>query len=199
MKTVILTLALISSVSFGKEMDCDKNPVYCDIVTLKPSINKEYAMKLSNYIVKYSKLFGTNPKHSVAIAMQESSFINQNRKTKVLKNNKVILGATDIGVFQLHVDTLQHMNELGWKIDYERLLVDIEYQTALHVRWLKKRIQTCSSERIRNKRKVEEGTEWACYHSYTPSKRAIYIKDVGRHLNKIENESQIEVAQNEEI
>lgn len=168
-------------------VDCNVHKIFCDILKVRPSINRSYAMELSNYIYKWTRYYGVDPKLSVAIGRQESGLINKDRRGVVLtKTGKKVHGVTDIGVFQLHVATLAAMDEeLGWNIDYSRLRSDLDYQTQLHVRWLKHRIRVCNISRIAKKRKVIPGSEWACYHSYTKSRRKIYIKDVRQYLVKI--------------
>jgi len=192
MKTLLTILAIFPTTVLAKPqttISCEKHPIFCDILTVKPSINRSYAMELSNYINKWSSYYGTNPKHSVAIAMQESSLINQDRKgTVITKEGKKVRGVTDVGVFQIHIETIANMNErLNWEIDFQRLRSDIEYQTQIHTRVLRRKIKICSSAKYKKKLKVKSGREWACYHSFTPKKRAIYFKDVSEHLNKISN------------
>ncbi len=148
-------------------MQCQRNPIYCKIKTLNPKVNTEFALRLSGLISKYSRMFGTDPMLSVAIAMQETAFVNKNRSTK----GRV----TDVGVFQLHVDTIAYLG-----IDIERLKVDVDYQTYWHTKILKSKIRTCTAQRV--KLEVEQGSEWACYHSFTPTKRQVYIEDVGAYL-----------------
>ena len=52
---------------------CKRNSIYCAIVKLKPTIDKKFAMDLSNSIYKYSRRNNVDPYRVVAIAMQESS------------------------------------------------------------------------------------------------------------------------------
>lgn len=164
--------------------NCQKNPIYCEILTLQPSIDKKFAKDLSNSISKYSKAFGTDPTISVAIAMQESTLKNKNRMGSVAtKDGRVVYGVTDVGVFQIHIHTIANIKEEGLDIDVIRLQNDVDYQTYWHTKILKKKIVTCRSQR--EKLNVELGNEWSCYHSFTPSQRRIYLRDVSVHLAKL--------------
>src|SRR6185436_10744324 len=137
------------------------------------------ATQLSNSISKYSRMFGTNPMFSVAIAMQETAFVNKNRFGSILtKSGRLIRGITDVGVFQLHIATIAYLG-----IDSKRLQNDIDYQTYWHIKILAQKIKVCTNQRT--KLKVQIGNEWSCYHSFTPSKRNIYLEDVGIHLPKL--------------
>lgn len=162
---------------------CLKSPVYCKILKLKPTINKQFAAQLSLYISKYAKKFGFDPTISVAIAMQESTFENKNRMGTILKDGKFVRGATDVGVFQIHIHTLANLNAEGNQIDLKRLETDVEYQTYWHARILQTKIKTCKSQRA--ELKVGVGSEWSCYHSFTYDRRKVYLKDVSRHLAKL--------------
>lgn len=177
----LITLALLLATNQSQaDSACNKNPIYCDILTLNPNVNRSFALILSNSISRYSKKFGTDPKISVAIAMQESSFRNIDRQGVVVtKHGQVVHGATDIGVFQIHANTMAYL-----KIDGIKLKNDVDYQTYWHVKILRNKIKVCESKRERLE--VELGTEWACYHSFTPDKRQIYIHKVGAHLSKIQ-------------
>lgn len=143
-------------------------------------MNKTFAAELAGYITKYSKQFKTDPRISVAIAMQETAFANINREGSVYtKDKQLVRGITDVGVFQIHVATIAYMG-----IDIERLKNDVEYQTYWHVKILAEKIKICKQKR--QKLEVESGDEWSCYHSFTLDKRMEYVEDVGAHLAKLE-------------
>jgi hypothetical protein len=177
---LIPSLSLAPTTSLAKmELSCPKNPVYCKILALSPKVNKAFAAQLSNLILKYSKIYHTNPMHSVAIAMQESGFENKNRMGVVMDSHgRLVHGVTDVGVFQIHVATIAYLG-----IDVKRLARDVEYQTMWHTKILASKIKTCTAQGV--KLGVTPGSEWACYHSFTPAKRAIYVQDVGAHMSKL--------------
>jgi hypothetical protein len=179
-------MAILIPVLAQAETNCQKNPIYCNILKLKPNVNLKFAKDLSNSIYKYSKMFGTDPIISVAIAMQESSFENKNRMGSVItKAGYVVNGATDLGVFQLHVNTISNLQNEGHDLDVQRLKNDVDYQAYWHAKILKKKIATCKSQRERLQ--VKSGDEWSCYHSFTLDKRNIYLNSVNTHLNKLKD------------
>lgn len=153
-------------------VDCNKHSIYCHIVKLNPGAPK--AMELSNYLYKYSTKYDTDPHISVAIAMQESSLRNRNRYVYGsfvnCEGKRVVRKvATDIGLFQFHVRTIENMN-----IDSQRLQLDLEYAVEQHVKLLKHKMKVCKSKGIDN--------TWGCYHSYTKEKRDEYVRKVRRFL-----------------
>lgn len=183
MYLISLLMTLVPALAQA-DLSCANNPVYCDILKLRPNVDKPFARALSNSIAKYSRKFGFDPKISVAIAMQESSFSNINRLGTVLtKRNHVVHGITDVGVFQIHIETIAGLRENGSDIDIERLKVDVDYQTYWHARILKTKIAICEAQR--EKLQVEDGLEWSCYHSFTVKQRSLYVDLVGAHLSKI--------------
>lgn len=185
MKNLLLSLLiLLVPLRAVAEEVCHGTPVFCDIVKLKPSVDKAFAKLLARSITRYSKKFGTNPKYSVAIAMQESTFTNVDRPGTVLtKTNVFMKGATDLGVFQLHILTLGELIDQGHKVDVKKLRTDVDYQTYWHTKILKRKIRICTAQR--EKLGVEEGDEWSCYHSFTPKQRQTYVRFVTPYLFKI--------------
>lgn len=180
---VSLLMALIPILAQA-EPNCLKNPIYCDILKLKPSVDRELAVKLSNSVARYSRKFGIDPKISIAIAMQESSFKNVNRLGTVLtKRNHVVHGITDIGVFQIHIETISDLKDSGSDIDVERLKVDVDYQAFWHAKILKKKMSVCKIKR--EKLQVAAGQEWSCYHSFTEEERETYVDYVDPYLKKL--------------
>lgn len=167
-----------------KAVNCKKNPLYCHIIKLQPNMNKSLAMRLSNHLFRYAKQHQLDPWRSLAIAMQESSL----RKTKrhstvivpVLKCNtqgrcqetlKTIRGISDLGLFQLHADTIKH-----YQFDADKLTKDIDYMVKTHFIVLIDKIKQC-------KRLGPQA--WSCYHSKTPVLRKRYIQKVNRYYKKV--------------
>ena len=182
MKTLVLLTFLFAPSAFAK-VNCDTHKIYCNIVEVNPKVDKTFAMTLSNNLYKYSKRYGTDPLISVAIAMQESSIRNVMRRDAVYvkEDGSIHKGISDIGVFQIHVNTVENFRrDHGWDIDIDRLIVDVDYQVYWHIRLLKHKVNTC--KKLRSKLKVKKGNEWSCYHSYTFSKRKKYLNDVSRHI-----------------
>lgn len=176
---VVLLTLLIPSLALPKEPPkLSKNPVLAEILKLNPRVNRSFAVVLSNYIAKYSHQFKTDPRLSVAIAMQETAFMNKNRKGVIYVHGRMIHGITDVGVFQIHIATIENLG-----IDVERLKRDVEYQTYWHIKILAEKIKVCTAQR--DKLKVDAGDEWACYHSFNKPQRDVYLTDVGAHLVRL--------------
>lgn len=69
----LLIILLFTSISYART-NCEKHPIYCQILNNKPNINKTYAMELSNSIYKYSKKHKVNARILTAIFRQESTY-----------------------------------------------------------------------------------------------------------------------------
>lgn len=176
----LFKLLIILNIAFGASnalsADCDTHPIYCKIRKLNPKLSHSFAMTLSNLIYKSAKSAGTDPMVSVAIAMQESSLTNRHRRSRVVSPSGAVYdGFTDIGIFQIHIDTAIEMG-----LDIPRLINDIEYQVESHFKILRRKIDVCTKKRA--KLHVLYGLEWSCYHSYTKSAREKYIHLVERYL-----------------
>lgn len=158
------------------EIDCKLHRIYCKIVELKPSIDREFAMELSDLLYKYSKKYETDPLVSVAIAMQESSLVNTNRTSRAIikmPNNTYdyIDVITDVGLFQFHVNTIEN-----YDLDVNRIKKDLDYAVYHHVKLLKQKMNLCV------KLGVAYSVSWSCYHSATPKHRERYVRLVMRYL-----------------
>lgn len=153
-------------------LDCKTHPVYCHIKRISPNIETKKAIELSNLFYKYSKQFKLNPHISVAIAMQESSLKNRNRYEYgaefLAENVRLTRVATDIGLFQIHINTAKY-----YKIDIFKLKNDLDYAFYWHFKILSDKIKQCS-------RLGKDA--WTCYHSKTPKFRKIYKQKVEKYL-----------------
>jgi len=73
MKTVFLLL--LFSFSYNSySADCDKHPIYCQILKNRPKLNKKYAMRLSNIIYKMHRKYHIPSRIFTAILNQESGY-----------------------------------------------------------------------------------------------------------------------------
>ncbi len=169
----------ISPTAWGA--DCEKHKIYCKVVELRPNIDKSWAMKFSNIVYKKAKKYELDPMISIAIAMQESSLRQINRRQSVLVPKEAcdefgecvvefekIVGYSDLSIWQFHVETLEAYN-----IDPVEVHTNLEYATDFHFKLLKKKIKMC-------KHLGDEA--WTCYHSATERFRKKYKDDVGRYL-----------------
>jgi len=177
MRKIILLLFLINFNVLG--VNLEKNPIYGKIIKNKPSINKKYAMKLSNIIYKMSRKYKGDPILAVAIATQETGLKNKHRKQNVLqffnKCNekkcvekwKVVRGISDVCMFQFHVNTI-----INYNIDPIKLKNNIEYCVEWHFKLMNIKKKLCKNM----------DKPWGCYHSRNKRLQNIYINFVERYL-----------------
>lgn len=174
---IVLVFLLGSTKAFG--VDCKVHKIYCKIVELQPNADKDWAMEFSNLIFKYSKQYKLDPIRSVAIAAQESSLREKNRKQSIIvvtevcgvtgectKISKVVNGYTDLSIWQFHIGTVH-----DYDMDPIRLMEDLEYATEFHFKLLKIKMALCKN--------LKEDA-WTCYHSKTPRLRKQYKRLVDR-------------------
>jgi len=168
--TAILLMILLTPLAHAK-VNCKKNPLYCTMKSLNPSLKPKWGFQLSNYIHKYSQIYKIDPYISIAIAMQESGIKDINRYESVLIKDDFgkyvkIKGITDIGVWQFHVNTIENFD-----IDLESVINDLDYATKQHFKLLSRKIKRCG----------HLGDEaWSCYHSATKEHREVYVRLVKR-------------------
>lgn len=184
MKALLLFTLLFSVAApkaFGK-VDCKRHKLYCKIIKLQPTINKAFALKLSNKIYRKAKKYKMNPFLSLAIINQESSLRNLNSfKRSVIgetthcstyqcfKTTVIRQEILDLGITQINVASAKYY---GFDID-KLAALNIDYALEAHFVILKEKIRECSRF---------GDTAWACYHSATPKHREKYIKAVRRFL-----------------
>jgi hypothetical protein len=162
--------------------NCKIHPIYCSIIKLNPSIDKSWAMDISNLIYKESKYENVDPFIVVAIMMQESTMkinaINKVTKEIITTNcnewhdcvttiTKTVK-ATDYGLFQFHRSTMENHN-----LDVEQVLSDWKFTTSFAIKLIAKKEKIC-------KHKYPD-TSYACYHSATVEKHKEYVKLVQRY------------------
>lgn len=180
MRKILLLLPIFMFSLAHAEVDCSKHKIYCKIKSLKPTINNQKAMRLSNIMHKKARKYKGDANLAVAIGMQENSLRQRNRQQNVIQfydvcdaegvcreNWRVVRGASDICMFQFHVNTIT-----AYDIDPVKLKNDLDYCVDWHFKLMAIKRKMC--------RKLEK--PWACYHSKTPKLREIYIKFVEEYL-----------------
>ena len=177
MKYVILFFILFSTSAAAAAPDCTRHPIYCKIVEINPSIDRGFAMELSNIIYRAAILYKIDPMISVAIAAQESGIRNINREAigvyPVCEVHAHVpchtfRTITDVGIFQIHVKTAEN-----YGMDIFKLLNSVEYQVVSHMKILKQKLKLCA----------DLGDEaYSCYHSKTPKYRKAYVKHIKKYL-----------------
>lgn len=188
MKYLLAAIFTLFFASNAYAVDCSKHKIYCKIKSLRPNIDKEWAMKFSNIIYVKAKKYGQDPMRSIAIAMQESSLRQINRKQKIIVMKEIckdgvcsheyetVTGLTDLSIWQFHIDTAA-----AYDMDFGRLQEDLEYATDFHFRLMRDKVKRCD----------DLGDDaWTCYHSRTEELRTHYKKLVDRFYNEedVEND-----------
>jgi len=137
MLRIITILLFLFTVSLSAT---EKHPIYNHIVNIKPSINKDYAMRLSNIIYKACKQYSLPCRIFTAILAQESMFEltakNMSCGVKLDTYERVCVAA-DVGIAQINYKTIDRYN-----LDYEKLLTDLKYSVdagAKVLSWFHKR------------------------------------------------------------
>jgi len=181
--------------------DCKQHPIYCQIINNVSSINRTYAMRLSNIIDKSARKFKIDPKIYTAILAQESRY---NLKAKncsigIIETNKhieaCIIGAKswnhptnnfDIARKLCHSSNKRFVEQ---KVCYDFGISQINYKTAkafnleLHKLTTDLNYSVEAGARILADFKTRYGkrepsTYWTRYNASSPSKRKVYKERV---------------------
>lgn len=202
LKLLILLWPLVSLA----KVDPAKNPIYAQIVTNKPSINKDYALRLSNLIHKYSKLYNFDSNIFTAILAQESMY-------------KLEAKACSKGLRLLSLEEIHFFNSLCERYlddskteEYEKCVKGIEdvtidrvcqdfgigqvnYRTARTYRFEVNKLTTDLEYSIKSSGKVfadiskmyskkEPQDYYTRYNASNKAKRLIYKNRIKRYLRK---------------
>lgn len=183
MRVLLVLAALLFAKPAFAGVDCNVHKIYCRIVELRPDIDKDRAMRLSNYIFKYSKEFNVDPMVSVAILHQENRFRKLHtwkttsdthtecEKFKCVTTTTEVKEILDIGVAQINYHTAK-----WYDLDVDRLYNhDTEYTIRAHMLILRDKINQC---------KDRGHYAWGCYHSTTPKYYNRYVTTVKGFLSE---------------
>jgi hypothetical protein len=163
LKGVIFGIIILFGVSIGnvafKPIDiCVNNPIFCQIVKNNPTIDRIYAMKLSNVIYYVAKLYDIDPKKYTAILAQESMY-----KLKAVNSH-----SKDYGIAQIN-----HKTAKIYGFDIQRLTSDVEYSVKAGAKVLAD---------LKNSHGHKDQSYWTRYNSSKPEKREKYKKLVKRFM-----------------
>lgn len=145
MSRVIIIYAVLTAltVAMGLEVnayennhDCEKHPIYCQIISNRPTIKRAYAFELSNIISKKTRKYSVDPAIFTAILAQESMYkLSAKNCTKGLTKietavNYPLVGqqyvvkevCADFGIAMINYITANRSD-----VDISRLLNDLEY------------------------------------------------------------------------
>lgn len=154
-KMIIITLMTITSNIGSGEIDVRKNLIN-KISHLKPNVDKVWANRFVNKILKYSKIYKVSPNTAINIAMAESSF----RPDIVTYKNKKVL---DVGLFQLNHRTIKE-----YKFDQQLIVKNLDYSVKTFMIVMADKKKMCSKKDL----------PWACYHSKTKKYKDAYVNKI---------------------
>ena len=170
---IILPIIYIFIASPLSASTCTDNPVYCKIVKIDGGINKEYAYRLSNAIVKYSAKYGVSKFLLTAILAQESGF---RLNAKSCDKGLVFLDdewKLDEVCFDFGIGQINYRNIEVYNLDVELLLTNLDYSVEASVVILKY---------FYDKYSHKEVNWWSRYNASSPNNRALYERRVSRFL-----------------
>lgn len=189
---VLLFLIFLSVDSFAYENnhDCDKHPIYCQIVDNKPTIKRSYAFQLSNIIYKKANKHNVDPHILTAIFAQESmySIAAKNCTTglvKVLDVAKDSNGITDLDETEEQFEKRTVCTDFGigqiwyktansYDFDIVKLTTDVEYSVEAAAIVLKD---------FKNRYGHKEKDWWTRYNARNRKARDEYKELVERYIN----------------
>ncbi|MFK7827307.1 MAG: transglycosylase SLT domain-containing protein [Oligoflexales bacterium] len=160
----------------------------CEIIShLKPSMNHNEALKLSNSFYRVSRKHCLDPKLLVSIAFQESCLqLDAVRKTNgfILVDDDYVEASvgSDFCMMQVNIRNIKHFD-----LDVNKLLTEPDYCIGAGAVILKD---------IQNRYARKEDKWWSRYNSVSKFHREIYQKHIERHLDKIPNEHEEGVTEN---
>ena len=162
MKMILILLAGLYPNAIAKEKTkvsiCTTNPVYCQIIKNNPSLDRKYAMKLSNAIHAVAVLYDIEPKKYAAILAQESMY-------KLNAHNK---DSKDYGISQIN-----HSTAKAYKFNTKKLTTDLAYSIEAGAIVLADMKRMYASK---------EKDWWTRYNSSNATKRKKYKTLVARYM-----------------
>ena len=153
------------------------NQVCADIVTLKPKINKDFALLISNHFVQIAQAYSLPVQLLISIAKQESDFrLETIRWVRglVKQNNGSFSEGTvgsDFCMMQINAANITRM-----KLDANRLVSDARYCIEAGAKIL-------SESRVHM---AKEPTWWTRYNASSAIHRKIYHEHVIKHWRKLD-------------
>lgn len=165
-----------SKVCYGQTLK--GHPIYNQIITNKPSIDKKYAMKLSNVIYRKAKYYDIDPHLFTAILAQESMYKLEakNCTTGLIKGYSALFSTTvyskarvctDFGISQIYYKTAK-----SYKFNIGKLTTDLNYSVDAGMQVLK----------FFQRNKERDKYWWTRYNSSGKVNRERYRKLVERFM-----------------
>ena len=192
--SILLLLFHFGGQAEGKAKKSKKHPCFngrnktCEIIShLKPSMNHNEALKLSNSFYRVAKRHCLDPKLLVSIAFQESCLqLDAVRKTNgfILVDDEYVEASvgSDFCMMQVNIRNIKHFD-----LDVNKLLTEPDYCIGAGAVILKD---------IQNRYARKEDKWWSRYNSVSKFHREIYQKHIERHLEKIPEDHEEDVTEN---
>jgi len=139
---LLLIITVLASLidTHSAEVDCKIHAVYCQITRNHPTLNKNYAMRLSNEIFKVTRKYDIPANIFTAMLMQESRYRLSARgchsgipRDSVI--GEVVTICSDFGITMINYKTARE-----YKFDIHRLTTDLSYSVesgAIVLSWFK--------------------------------------------------------------
>lgn len=127
-------LIILISLTIAKPAYAEEHPIYNQILKNKKSINKVYAMKLSNIVHTVSKRVGVSARLLTALMAQESMYDNKAKGCvtgldDLYQESRL---CSDYSILQIN-----HRTAKSYGIEIHRLMGDLEYSVESGARILK--------------------------------------------------------------
>lgn len=186
---LVFTIIVCTKVNaYEGSHDCDRNPIYCQIVKNKPTIKRTYAFKMSNIIHSITTKYKLEPHLFTAILAQESMYdmTAKNCTSGLIKKIHGVRGfvgevikvseyfeqntvCTDFGIGQIW-----HKTATSYDFDISRLTTDLEYSIEAAAIVLKD---------FKNMYGKKEHDWWTRYNARSRKARDKYKNLVNRYIN----------------
>jgi|CXWL01.1.fsa_nt_gi hypothetical protein len=162
---LFITFFSISGKTYSDKVS-EFDSIYFQILKNKPTIDVDYAGRLSYYIVVESHKFGVSPRLFTAMLMQESGYrlSAKNCTYDIFEYEK----CTDYGISQIHVTTVTR-----YKFNQARLTSDLVYSLRAGLRVLSD---------FKKRYGHKDRYYWTRYNSSDPIARLRYKEKVMRWL-----------------
>ncbi|NRA46204.1 MAG: transglycosylase SLT domain-containing protein [Oligoflexales bacterium] len=194
--SILISVFCQSGQAVAKTKASKKHPCFngrnktCEIIShLKPSMNLNEALKLSNSFYRVARKHCLDPKLLVSIAFQESCLqLDVVRKTNgyILVDDEYVEASvgSDFCMMQVNIRNIKHYN-----LDVNKLLTEPDYCINAGAIILKD---------IENRYSRKEHKWWSRYNSVSRFHREIYQKHIERHMEKIPDQYEEDVTENSE-
>ena len=172
--SLVFFMMVITPAYADKSVNCDHHPIYCQIIKNKPTIDKGFAMRLSNILYHASRKHNIPANIYTAILMQESTYRLEakNCHRGILVDNvqkeNIVKICSDFGISQIYYKTAKL-----FEFSINQLTSDLEYSVEAGA------IVLAEFHKRYGHREINW---WTRYNSSTAVKRNIYRQLVEQYI-----------------